>query len=314
MQETEKGYRGSKSEILQTQSPKRVSVKEQRVDGSCFGYKPKLRCTLMGGASYYQINYPSKQFKSSFSTLHSDINIQLNPSWVTGFTDAEGTFTVVFDKVNTRKLNWRIQPKFQISLHVRDLPLLLKVQQFFGNIGSVSESENMAFYSVSSVKDLVKTIIPHFLKYPLLTQKGADYILFKQIVDLMENKAHLTIEGINQIINIKAAMNLGLSELLKYEFKDFILTPLWERPIIQTEIIPDPSWITGFVDGEGTFDIKIYSSKTNVGFAVQLRFRIPQHERDTKLIELLLKYFSSGSVEKHTSYPLLPVEASSTGR
>lgn len=128
----------------------------------------------------------------------------------------------------------------------------------------------------------------------------------------MENKAHLTIEGINQIINIKAAMNLGLSELLKSEFKDFILTPLWERPIIQTEIILDPSWITGFVDGDlcskpigkrGTFDIKIYSSKTNVGFAVQLRFRIPQHERDTKLIELLLKYFSSGSVEKHTSYP-----------
>jgi hypothetical protein len=68
-----------------------------------------------------------------------------------------------------RKLNWRIQPKFQISLHVRDLPLLLKVQQFFGKIGSVSESENMAFYSVSGVKDLVKTIIPHFLKYPLLT-------------------------------------------------------------------------------------------------------------------------------------------------
>ena len=257
----------------------------------------------MGGASYYQINYPSKQFKSYLSTLHSDINVQLNPSWVTGFTDAEGTFTVVFDKVNTRKLNWRIQPKFQISLHVRDLPLLLKVQQFFGNIGSVSESESMAFYSVSSVKDLVKTIIPHFLKYPLLTQKGADFILFKQIVDLMENKAHLTIEGINKIINIKAAMNLGLSELLKSEFKDFILTPLWERPIIQTEIISDPYWITGFVDGEGTFDIKIYSSKTNVGFAVQLRFRIPQHERDTKLIELLLKYFSSGSVEKHTSYP-----------
>jgi len=137
----------------------------------------------------------------------------------------------------------------------------------------------------------------------LLTQKGADFILFKQIVDLMENKAHLTIEGINKIINIKAAMNLGLSELLKSEFKDFILTPLWERPIIQTEIISDPYWITGFVDGEGTFDIKIYSSKTNVGFAVQLRFRIPQHERDTKLIELLLKYFSSGSVEKHTSYP-----------
>jgi hypothetical protein len=107
MKETEQGNRGSKSEILQTQSPKRVSVKEQRVDGSWFLAQQvrNLRFTLMGGESYYQINYPSKQFKIYFSTLHSDINVQLNPYWVTGFTDAEGTFTVVLDKVNTRKLN-----------------------------------------------------------------------------------------------------------------------------------------------------------------------------------------------------------------
>ena len=155
----------------------------------------------------------------------------------------------------------------------------------------------MAFYSVFSIKDLVKIIIPHFLKYPCLTQKGADFILFKQIVDLIVNKAHLTIEGINKIINIKAgaSQNLGLSELLKSEFKDLILSPVGKRPLIKTDTIPDPYWITGFVDGEGTFDIKIYSSKTNVGFAVQLRFRIPQHDRDTKLIELLMRYFSSGA-------------------
>jgi hypothetical protein len=53
----------------------------------------------------YQINNPSKQFKFYFSTLQSEINVRLNPYWVTGFTDAEGTFTVVFDKVSTRKFN-----------------------------------------------------------------------------------------------------------------------------------------------------------------------------------------------------------------
>jgi hypothetical protein len=51
-------------------------------------------------------------------------------------------------------------------------------------------------------------------------------------------------------------MNLGLSDSFKSEFKDFI--PV-KRALIQTDIIPDPYWITGFVDGEGTFDIKIYS-------------------------------------------------------
>ena len=46
----------------------------------------------------------------------------------------------------------------------------------------------------------------------LLTQKGADFILFKEVVKLMNNKAHLSIQGLNQIINIKASMNLGLSD------------------------------------------------------------------------------------------------------
>ena len=60
MIENEMGNRGSKSENIQTQSPNRVSVKEQRVDGSCFLAQQarKLRCTLMGGASYYQTKNP----------------------------------------------------------------------------------------------------------------------------------------------------------------------------------------------------------------------------------------------------------------
>ena len=47
----------------------------------------------------------------------------------------------------------------------------------------------------------------------------------------MNNKDHLSIEGLNKIINIKASMNLGLSYFLIYEFNE--LTPL-ERPVINT--------------------------------------------------------------------------------
>jgi hypothetical protein len=42
----------------------------------------------------------------------------------------------------------------------------------------------------------------------------------------MSNKAHLSIEGFNKIISIKASMNLGLSYLLKLEFKDFSSAPI----------------------------------------------------------------------------------------
>ena len=149
-----------------------------------------------------------------------------------------------------RKLGWRVQAKFQIGLHKRDLGLLLQVKEFFGSIGSIGLSENMVFYSVSSVKDLTNTIIPHFEKYPLLTQKAADFLLFKDIVKIMTNKGHLSIEGFKQIINIKASMNRGLSEFLKLQFNNVV--PV-NRPFIYTDKIYEPYWITGFVNGEGTF-------------------------------------------------------------
>ena len=140
---------------------------------------------------------------------------------------------------------------------------------------------NMVNYSVDSNKDLTN-LINQFEKYPLLTQKAADFILFKQVVKYMNNKDHLSIEGLNKIINIKASMNLGLSYFLRSEFNEF--TPQ-ERPVINTENIPDPNWIAGFVTGEGNFYANITQSTNKIGQRVQLRFRITQHDRDIKFLE-----------------------------
>ena len=49
MIENEMGYRGSKSALVSS------TVKEQRVNGSCCGISPRLRCTLTGSESRYQI-------------------------------------------------------------------------------------------------------------------------------------------------------------------------------------------------------------------------------------------------------------------
>lgn len=54
----------------------------------------------------------------------------------------------------------------------------------------------------------------------------------------MNNKAHLTEEGLQQIINIRASMNLGLSSIPKAEFPKHIYV---ERPLIITKEISDPN-------------------------------------------------------------------------
>uniref|UniRef100_UPI0030E04DE5 LAGLIDADG endonuclease n=1 Tax=Daedaleopsis nitida TaxID=1140402 RepID=UPI0030E04DE5 len=109
MTETEMGYRGSKSANL--------VVKEQRVDGSCFGNSPKLRYTLMGGESRYQIKIPSNQLNiKKFSSLTNSLPIK--PWFITGLIDAEGSFSVIVDTNKSRKLGWRVQIKFQLGMHL----------------------------------------------------------------------------------------------------------------------------------------------------------------------------------------------------
>jgi len=100
MSENEMGYRGSKSELL------KYSVKEQRVDGSWFiaSKAISLRCTLMGSESCYPVKIPTKQLnKKSFSTL---LNLsKLNPWFITGFTEAEGSFIISISKSDKSKMN-----------------------------------------------------------------------------------------------------------------------------------------------------------------------------------------------------------------
>ena len=71
---------------------------------------------------------------------------------------------------------------------------------------------------VESIKDLI-VIINHFDKYPLKTDKFADYELFKQIVKFTELKEHKIYKEIFfKIVAIKASMNRGLSRELKSAF------------------------------------------------------------------------------------------------
>ena len=111
----------------------------------------------------------------------------------------------------TYKTGWNIIPVFTINLNSRDTALLEKIQSFFGGIGKITirEKDNTAYFTVKSVKDIINVIIPHFEKYPLLTEKQADFELFKQIVIIMHNKQHLDSKGLNKIISLKSSLNKG---------------------------------------------------------------------------------------------------------
>jgi len=76
-----------------------------------------------------------------------------------------------------------IRPCFLINLHKKDKALLEAIKVFFG-VGKFDKDDSKSIgFVVSSIKEL-EVIIKHFDKYPLLTQKQADYLLFKLVFAL----------------------------------------------------------------------------------------------------------------------------------
>lgn len=151
------------------------------------------------------------------------------PYFITGFADGEGCFCLGLSPT-------KVQAIFQINLHAKDRAILEEIKTVLG-VGHVSKmGVDSLKYQASSAKDLA-IIIEHFDKYPLITQKLADYLLFKQAVELIKRKEHLGVEGFKQLVAIKASINRGLSDKFKESFPDII--PV-QRPLVKSQAILDP--------------------------------------------------------------------------
>ena len=65
----------------------------------------------------------------------------------------------------------------------------------------------------------------------------------------MLNKEHSTLEGIKKIVNIKASLNTGLTEILKEFFPDTLASQRLESSNISLANKVKPEWMEGFCTG-----------------------------------------------------------------
>lgn len=222
------------------------------------------------------------------------INFKLHPNWVTGFSDGESSFSVSISKNLKYKTGWSLIPAFAIELNNKDISLLYRIQEYFG-VGKVQILENKghAVYVVNSIKDLHNVIIPHFDKYSLLTIKRVNFLLFKEIISLMNNKKHLTEEGLQRIISIRVLMNK--KTLINSYTGSLIKIDLPVVPQLnKTNITPE--WLTGFTDAEGCFFLNIRDNKNKTGYLALAGFSLVQHSRDLLLFKIIQEYLGYGNL------------------
>lgn len=219
--------------------------------------------------------------------INSSIN--LNPWFVTGFADAEGSFSVLIQENIKYKSSWRIKIIFSIGLHKKD-ELLLKAIQSTLNVGKIyNHGKDSIQFRVESLEEL-PVIINHFNIYTLKSVKYADFVIFKECFNLIKSKEHLTKEGLKKLVNLKASLNLGISDKLKEVFTDIIPVDRVDTVFLSENL--DPNWVAGFISGDGSFNIKTSNSSTSkLGTRIQLRFSICLNIREKQLIEGLNKFF-----------------------
>ena len=322
-------YRGSKSAIC-----KSIAVKEQRVDGSWYKNKKLVFKVYSNGSrerlssqnpflvNNKHVNYTF--YKESVPLCLTGINISSKRNYLTevntrlaqlvaGFIDAEGCFRIsIIKNKNYRGNPWSpslykeesdnktiplsVRLYFQIGLHKKDEAILNLIKSTIG-VGNIYKSKSRpdtVELQVSSFKDM-SAIICFFDKYPLITQKWADYLLFKEAYELILNKRHLTIEGLKKLVSLKALINKGLPDQFKEAFPN--IEPINKLEIIKD--IPDSNWVAGFASGEGCLLVRIFESASHkIGYQVQLRFQITQHNRDKNLMEKLVEYLGCGFISE----------------
>jgi hypothetical protein len=157
----------------------------------------------------------------NYSNLPSTLN--LNPLYISGFSfiffsfalnqatnseqkkkkSAEGCLSVIVFKSLTSKSGEAIKLSFILTQSNRDKDLMNSLIEYLGCGNITSVIRGTIDFKVTKFSSIRDTIIPFFEKYPLQSSKNKNFLYFSEVVKLVDNKIHLTEQGLNRIRMIK---------------------------------------------------------------------------------------------------------------
>ena len=188
-------------------------------------------------------------------------------NWLVGFTDAEGNFCISLKGLQDNKYN-SLNIIFQITLHINDLYVLEHIRSKL-NCGSISKSGNKCNYFVSDQKSLINVILPIFNRVELKSSKYYKYFVFKNAVNLLKDKEHLTPKG--------------KIEILQY-YREMKIVNLNAKARENMKI--NKYWLIGFTEGDGCFGANKLKPK----------LRYENHIKELELFKSILLYLKHGNL------------------
>lgn len=145
---------------------------------------------------YFKTNVKYSDFFIDFK--RNDTN-DLDNHWLAGFSDADASFQIKKpSNRNEVKLNFQVDQKYDYLLN------LIK-NLFGGNLG-YRLSQDTYYYGSTSFKS-AKNVIKYFDQYHLQSSKYKNYLIWRKAYIIIQDKKHLTDEGLNKILLLKQKLN-----------------------------------------------------------------------------------------------------------
>lgn len=227
----------------------------------------------------------------NFKKINLDFTKPLNnldPYWVTGITDAEGSFIIATPN-STSAIGKKVSLRFSLTQKAHSVGILYGLKNYFDCGQVIPSSRGCMRFVVQKKEDILTKIIPHFEKYPLHTSKALNFNSFKKAAEIVVNGGHLNSNGLNQILSLKTGMN-----------KNRPFNELYNHYSSST-IKLNPFWVLGFIDGEGSFGTLITKSKVVSSPQAPLgkivtrnRLSVSQSTHDFGILKAIKNFFNAG--------------------
>lgn len=179
-------------------------------------------------------------------------------AWFTGFTDGDGSFSII-----NQKGRWSLIFKIGQSTYNLRVLHFIKKQLGCGRIYKEKDGK-MADFRIRDLHTINNILIPIFEQNPLLTSKSFNYDKFKKAAQILSNRTYSKSE-------IEVLLNSLKSTNMPFDY----ISPAWT--LIHNTVqdyssaikVMNKWWLIGFTEAEGSFYLVNKSSNRLVhGFEI----------------------------------------------
>lgn len=138
---------------------------------------------------------------------NQQVSKKIQDDYFAGFVDGEGCFYVGFSKRKDLPIPWQIITEFHVSQNPGSKTVLEALSERL-KCGYLKPNHAKSKYDKSWVlivknrDDLNNRVIPFFEKHNLYSAKQQDFVVFKKVLQFINKRKHLTLNGFNEIVEL----------------------------------------------------------------------------------------------------------------